>query len=182
MIQYISREIYKDFIRAVRSQSVLGREMADKTVPIVYTPLNGTGLRPVMEVLEESGFTNITVVEEQREPNGQFPTCPKPNPELKEVFRLGIKCAEKHQAALVVATDPDCDRVGIAVRDQAGHYVCLTGNETGVLLLDYLCEQEDCRRHYAEAACHGEDHCNYRDGGEDRRTIQGGDDQCSDRI
>ncbi len=141
MIQYISREIYKDFIRAVRSQSVLGREMADKTVPIVYTPLNGTGLRPVMEVLEESGFTNITVVEEQREPNGQFPTCPKPNPELKEVFRLGIKCAEKHQAALVVATDPDCDRVGIAVRDQAGHYVCLTGNETGVLLLDYLCSR-----------------------------------------
>ncbi len=140
-IVYISQDVYEAFIQAVKDQSVLGNARADKGIPIVYSPLNGTGLQPVLRVLRECGFTNITVVKEQEAPDGNFPTCPCPNPEMREAMALGIRYAREKQAAMMVATDPDCDRVGIAVRDSQGEYVLLSGNETGVLLLDYICLQ-----------------------------------------
>ncbi len=140
-IAYISPEVYTDFIEEVKAQSVVGDEPVNKDLSIVYTPLNGTGLKPVLRVLKESGYTNVTVVKEQEEADGNFPTCPYPNPEAAEALLLGIEQAKEREAALVVATDPDCDRVGIAVRDRQGRYVLLTGNETGVLLLDYVCSR-----------------------------------------
>lgn len=115
--------------------------MIDKNVAVVYTPLNGTGLKPVLRTLNESGYTNITVVKEQEQPDGNFPTCPYPNPEIREAMALGIQYAEKHHADLLLATDPDCDRVGISVKNMNGEYVLLSGNETGILLLDYICSR-----------------------------------------
>ena len=108
---------------------------------IVYSPLNGTGLKPVTRTLKEMGYTNITVVKEQEQPDGNFPTCPYPNPEIKEAMALGMEYAKKCNADLLLATDPDCDRVGIAVKNKAGEYELLTGNQTGMLLLDYICSQ-----------------------------------------
>ncbi|MCR5263904.1 MAG: phospho-sugar mutase, partial [Clostridiales bacterium] len=102
----------------------------------------GTGLIPVTRVLEESGFTNITVVEEQKDPDGNFPTCPFPNPEIREAMELGLRYCERTGADLMLATDPDCDRCGIAVRDGEG-YRLLTGNEVGLLLLDFICSQRE---------------------------------------
>lgn len=107
---------------------------------IVYSPLNGTGLKPVTRALSESGFTNITVVEEQKLPDGYFPTCPYPNPEIREAMELGLQYASRLKADLLLATDPDCDRCGIAVKSGDG-YQLLTGNEVGLLLLDYICSQ-----------------------------------------
>lgn len=143
-ISYIEPEIVTGFIEAVKSQSVLGpNDVVDKDVAIVYTPLNGTGLKPVLRTLNESGFTNITVVKEQERPDGQFPTCPYPNPEIRDAMSLGIEYAKKYNADLLLATDPDCDRVGIAVKDSDGKYVLLSGNETGMLLLDYICSRRN---------------------------------------
>ena len=107
----------------------------------MYSPLNGTGLKPVTRTLKEMGYTNITVVKEQERPDGNFPTCPYPNPEIKEAMALGMEYAKKCNADLLLATDPDCDRVGIAVKNKAGEYELLTGNQTGMLLLDYICSQ-----------------------------------------
>lgn len=140
-IRYISDEIYTDYVEAVKSQSVLFGDEIKKDIAIVYTPLNGSGLKPVTRTLQESGYANITVVREQEMPNGNFPTCPYPNPEIREAMALGIEYAERQQADLLLATDPDCDRVGIAVLDAAGEYVLLSGNQMGVLLLDYICSQ-----------------------------------------
>ncbi|ETP72216.1 phosphoglucomutase [Lachnospiraceae bacterium JC7] len=138
-IYWIGPKIYTDFIRNVKSQSVLSEEDAvDRNVAIVYSPLNGTGLKPVTRALRESGYTNITVVKEQEAPDGNFPTCPYPNPEIKEAMALGMEYARKENADLLLATDPDCDRVGIAVKDENGEYRLLSGNETGILLLDYI--------------------------------------------
>ncbi len=140
-IEYISEDICEDFIQTIKGQSVLGDAVIDKSIPIIYTPLNGTGLKPVLSVLRECGYSNITVVEEQKEPDGNFPTCPYPNPEIEEALALGIEYAKKVKAALVLATDPDCDRVGIAIKDSQDRYELLTGNETGLLLLDYICSR-----------------------------------------
>jgi phosphoglucomutase len=129
------------FIQEVKGQSVLFGEEVNKDVAIVYSPLNGTGLEPVTRTLTEMGYTNITVVKEQEQPDGNFPTCPYPNPEIKEAMALGIEYAQTCNADLLLATDPDCDRVGIAVKDKNGEYVLLSGNETGMLLLDYICSQ-----------------------------------------
>ncbi len=141
MIQYIPEQVYTDFVEAVKNQSVLGEEKIDKNVAIVYSPLNGTGLLPVLRTLKESGYQNITVVKEQEQPDGTFPTCPYPNPEIHEAMELGMKYAREHHADLLLATDPDCDRVGIAVKDLSGEYILLSGNETGILLLDYICSR-----------------------------------------
>ena len=140
-IEYIGEEVYTAFVEAVKGQSVLGNEPVDRNVSIVYSPLNGTGLKPVTRTLSESGFTNITVVKEQEQPDGNFPTCPYPNPEIREAMQLGMEYAEKYHADLLLATDPDCDRVGIAVRSKSGEYVLLSGNETGMLLLDFICQR-----------------------------------------
>jgi phosphoglucomutase len=139
-IKYISDDIYTAFVGEVKKQSLLGpKDQIDRDVAIVYTPLNGTGLKPVTRTLKETGFTNITVVPEQEKPDGKFPTCPYPNPEIREAMALGMEYAAKCNADLLLATDPDCDRVGIAVKNQEGDYVLLSGNQTGCLLLDYVC-------------------------------------------
>ena len=140
-IRWIGEAVYTDFVEAVKGQSLLGDEPVDKSVAIVYSPLNGTGLKPVLRTLRESGYTNVTVVKEQEQPDGRFPTCPYPNPEIREAMQLGLEYAQRLNAELLLATDPDCDRCGIAVRDPAGGYRLLTGNETGMLLLDYICRR-----------------------------------------
>ena len=161
-VQYIPDDVLTAFLEAVKSQSVLFGDEIDKDVSIVYSPLNGTGLVPVTRILEESGFTNITVVEEQRLPDGTFPTCPYPNPEIREAMELGLQYCARIGADLLLATDPDADRCGIAVRVSgesskgmgvgngvagsdvpvsSSDYQLLTGNEVGLLLLDFICSQ-----------------------------------------
>lgn len=140
MIKIIPDDIYTKFIERVKQESVLFGDRIDKSVKIIYSPLHGTGLKPVTRILEESGYTDVIVVKEQEEPDGNFTTCQYPNPEIKEAMEVGIEYAEKHNADLLIATDPDCDRVGIAVKGEKGH-VLLTGNQVGVLLLDYICSQ-----------------------------------------
>ena len=148
-ISYIPDQVLTAFIEEVKNQSMLlsGDVQVNKDVAIVYSPLNGTGLKPVLRTLKETGYTNITVVSEQEKPDGNFPTCPYPNPEIKEAMALGMEYAKKCNADLLLATDPDCDRVGIAVKDvagirgAAGEYALLSGNETGILLLDYICSR-----------------------------------------
>ena len=140
-ISLISDEVLAAFLEAVKAQSVLFGEDARKDIAIVYSPLNGTGYVPVTRALRELGYTRLTLVEEQRLPDGRFPTCPYPNPEIREAMELGIAYAGRLGADLLLATDPDCDRVGVAVRGPSGGYVLLSGNETGLLLLDYLCAQ-----------------------------------------
>lgn len=151
-ISYIDEAVYTAFLAEVKQQSVLFGEQVKQDVAIVYTPLNGTGLKPVTQILEDTGYTNIKIVPEQRMPDGHFPTCPYPNPELPEAMRLGIEYAEENNADLLLATDPDCDRVGVAVRDEQGEYRILTGNQIGVLLLDYICSQRSKHNKLPEAA------------------------------
>lgn len=139
LISYIGENVIDEYLNAVSSQSLCEAEI-DKGVSIVYTPLNGSGLRCVTRVLKENGFTNISVVAEQEQPDGRFPTCPYPNPEIKEALELGLRDAKKLGSDLLLATDPDCDRVGIAVRNHED-YVLLSGNEVGMLLLDYICKR-----------------------------------------
>ena len=144
-ISYIGEECYTAYIEEVKKQSVLFGDEIRRDFAIVYSPLNGTGLKPVTRVLQESGFTNITLVKEQEQPDGNFPTCPYPNPEIREAMELGLHYCEKTGADLLLATDPDCDRCGIAVRTSDG-YRLLTGNEVGLLLLDFICSQR-CSHH-----------------------------------
>lgn len=140
LVSYISEEISTRYIEQVKSQTMISSDKhVNQNIKIVYSPLNGTGLKPVLRTLKESGYINIEVVKEQEEPDGHFPTCPYPNPEVKEAMALGLQYAEKQNAEIFLATDPDCDRVGIAVKDSEGEYILLSGNETGVLLLDYIC-------------------------------------------
>lgn len=141
VIQYIPDEVLTAFLEAVKGQSVLFGEEAGRDAAIVYSPLNGTGYVPVTRILAECGYRNVTVVEEQRLPDGHFPTCPYPNPEIREAMALGMEYARRCNADLLLATDPDCDRVGIAVKDDKGEFTLLSGNETGLLLLDYICSQ-----------------------------------------
>lgn len=140
MVEIIDDELTTRFINRVKEESVLFGDHVDKSVKIIFSPLHGTGLKPVTRILQESGYTDVMVVKEQKEPDGNFTTCPYPNPEIKEAMALGIEYAEKYNADLLIATDPDCDRVGIAVKGPDGH-VLLSGNQVGVLLLDYICSQ-----------------------------------------
>ncbi len=138
MINIISDDLYTKFINRVKQETLLVDEKLDKSVKIIYSPLHGTGLKPVTRILKESGFNNIIVVKEQEEPDGNFTTCPYPNPEIREAMQVGIRYAEENNADLLIATDPDADRVGIAVKD-GSEYRLLTGNQVGVLLFDYIC-------------------------------------------
>lgn len=142
-ITYIEDSVLDSFIAEVKKQSVLYDEEVNKNVSIVYSPLNGAGLKPVTRTLKEMGYTNIFVVPEQENPDGNFPTCPYPNPEIKEAMALGMKYAKEKNADLLIATDPDCDRVGIAVKNHEDEYVLLSGNETGLLLFDYISSQRE---------------------------------------
>ncbi len=139
LIKTIGEEVKEALYQNIKAQSVRPGICAGAGLKLVYSPLNGSGNVPVRRVLADIGVKDITVVPEQEHPDGHFPTCPYPNPEIREALAKGLELAEKLDADLMLATDPDADRVGIAVRDAAGGYKLLTGNEVGVLLLDYLC-------------------------------------------
>ena len=139
-IEIISDDVYTNFINRVKQETLLVDEKIDKSVKIIYSPLHGTGLKPVTRILKECGYDSVIVVKEQELPDGNFTTCPYPNPEIQEAMALGIEYAKKHNADILVATDPDCDRVGIAVKGKED-YVLLSGNQVGVLLLDYICSK-----------------------------------------
>ena len=137
-IEYIGDALIERYYAAVMAQALRPELGKAAGLRLVYTPLNGSGLVPVMTVLKRMGHTDITVVPEQEQPNGDFPTCPYPNPEILEAMQLGLNLCEKLGADLLLATDPDSDRVGTAVL-QNGTPRLISGNEMGVLLLDYLC-------------------------------------------
>ena len=139
LIQYVGDDCKEALYTAIKSRSVRPGLCKTAGLKLVYSPLNGSGLVPVTRVLNDIGITDITIVPEQKDPDGNFPTCPYPNPEIFEALRLGLELAEKQNADLMLATDPDADRVGIAVRCKDGSYELLSGNEVGVLLLDYIC-------------------------------------------
>ncbi len=137
MIRLISEDTIQRYLDAVASASVLPHAV-DRGMSIVYTPLNGAGISCVPRCLTQNGFTNIVIPDEQREPDGNFPTCPFPNPEVPEALEVGLRWAEQTGSELLLATDPDCDRVGAAVKSRDG-YTLINGNEMGVLLFDFIC-------------------------------------------
>ena len=140
-VTWIDDTVLERYYDAVLSKSVSNLsadEVAKAPLKLVYSPLNGTGLVPVTTVLKRAGVTDVAVVPEQRDPDGDFPTCPYPNPEIREAMQKGIELCERVHPDLLLATDPDADRVGVAVKD-GEDYLLLTGNEMGVLLLDYIC-------------------------------------------
>lgn len=139
-IEYIGQDTIEALYENIKAQSVRPGLCKTAGLKLVYSPLNGSGLVPVTRVLGDIGITDITIVPEQQYPDGNFPTCPYPNPEIREALALGLALAEKSGADLMLATDPDADRVGIAVRCKDGSYQLLSGNEVGVLLLDYICK------------------------------------------
>ena len=147
MVKWIDDAVLERYYDAVLSKSVSNltdEQVASAPLKLVYTPLNGTGLVPVTTVLQRAGITDVTVVPEQREPNGDFPTCPYPNPEIREAMQKGIDLCEQVHPDLLLATDPDADRVGVACKD-GDDYTLLTGNEMGVLLLDYIARMRSQR-------------------------------------
>ena len=140
MIQYVEDACKEALYDAIKARSVRPGLCKTAGLKLVYSPLNGSGLVPVTRVLHDIGITDITIVPEQQYPDGNFPTCPYPNPEIFEALRLGLELAKKSGADLMLATDPDADRVGIAIKCPDGSYELVSGNEVGVLLLDYICQ------------------------------------------
>ena len=139
LIQYVGDDCKEALYSAIEACAVRPGLCKTAGLKLVYPPLNGSGLVPVTRVLHDIGIDDITIVPEQQYPDGHFPTCPYPNPEIFEALRLGLALAEKTGADLMLATDPDADRVGIAMRCADGSYELVSGNEMGVLLLDYIC-------------------------------------------
>ena len=140
LLTYIDKALDEKFIETVMKQQINPgaiKEVAD-TMKLIYTPFHGTGSRPIKEVLKRIGFKNILVVKEQDTEDGDFPTVKSPNPENKEGFTIAIEMAKENDVDLIIGTDPDCDRVGIVVRDAEGEYRTLTGNQTGALLVEYI--------------------------------------------
>ena len=138
LIEYVDESVYDSYLDCVLEQQVNPGICADADISVVYTPLNGAGNKLVRKVLGKIGVKEINVVKEQEMPDGNFTTCPYPNPEIKEALQKGLElCAEK-QPDLLLATDPDSDRVGIAVKDYDGSYRLITGNEDGVMLTNYI--------------------------------------------
>lgn len=136
-IQWIGEEVIDCYLEAVKACSVADEASRATPLRLVYTPLNGTGLECVTRILKDVGITDVAVVEAQAQPDGNFPTCPYPNPEIREALELAIQLSEEVHPDLLLATDPDADRVGIGVENGEG-YQLLSGNEVGVLLLDYV--------------------------------------------
>ncbi len=136
-IEYIKQELIDSYIALVLGQRVNKDVSKEANLKVVYTPLNGTGNKPVRRVLSEMGITDVTMVQEQEMPDGNFTTCSYPNPEIKESLQLGIDLCTATNADILLATDPDADRVGIAVPHE-GEYKLISGNEVGVLMLDYI--------------------------------------------
>ena len=139
MISYVGEDCKEALYDAIKARSVRPGLCKTAGLKLVYSPLNGSGLVPVTRVLHDIGIDDITIVPEQQFPDGNFPTCPYPNPEIFEALRLGLELAKKSGADLMLATDPDADRVGIAIKCPDGSYELVSGNEVGVLLLDYIC-------------------------------------------
>ena len=135
-IQAIPDQCLSDFVDAVLALRP-GNDVSK--LKLVYTPLNGSGLEPVRMLLDRMGVTQVTVVPEQEKPDGNFPTCPYPNPEIREAMETGLRLCDTVHPDLMIGTDPDCDRMGAAVPDGRGGYRLITGNEMGVLLFDYIC-------------------------------------------
>lgn len=141
MIDLIGQDVIDAYLEKVSEQGVHTALVADSGLKVVYTPLNGTGNKPVRAILKKIGISEVTVVPEQENPDGNFPTCPFPNPEIKEALAKGLELCKTVKPDLLLATDPDCDRVGIAVPDPDGNYVLFSGNEVGALLLEYICQE-----------------------------------------
>ena len=140
MINYISQEVIDNYLEEVSKQGIHTDLVKSSGLKVVYTPLNGTGNKPVRAILKKIGVEKVVVVPEQEYPNDNFDTCPFPNPEIKEALALGLKLCETEKPDLLLATDPDCDRVGIAVPSDNG-YVLFSGNEVGAMLLEYICSE-----------------------------------------
>ncbi len=140
MIEYIGQDVIDNYLTNVLNQGIHTDIVAESGLKVVYTPLNGTGNKPVRAILNKIGIKDITIVPEQEHPDGNFTTCPFPNPEITEALDLGLKLSAKINPDLLLATDPDCDRVGIAVPSENG-YQLISGNEVGALLLEYICEE-----------------------------------------
>ena len=138
--EFISEEVEREYLETALSYSLPTVDLKD--LKVVYTPLNGAGLMPVTWILDQIGVGNVYVVEEQKDPDGNFPTCPYPNPEEHAVYDLAIKLNEETDAEIIIATDPDCDRVGIAQKTENG-YSHPKGNHIGVLLFDYICRNKE---------------------------------------
>ncbi len=139
LIEYVGEDCKEALYNAIKACQVRPGLCKTAGLKLVYSPLNGSGLVPVTRILRDIGINDITIVPEQEKPDGNFPTCPYPNPEIYEALRLGLELAKKSGADLMLATDPDADRVGIAIRCPDGSYELVSGNEVGVLLLDYIC-------------------------------------------
>lgn len=142
IIKYIGQDVIDLFLDEVQKQCINPDIVKKADLKVIYTPLNGTGNKPVRKILDRIGVKHVYVVPEQENPDGNFPTCPFPNPEIKQVFELGLEMNKSIGADLLLATDPDCDRVGIAVPDDTGKLVLMSGNEVGAMLLNYILSQK----------------------------------------
>lgn len=142
LITILDNEIDDEFIKAVKKQALRQNIINEygKKLKIIYTPIHGTGNKPVRRVLNECGFENVMVVKEQELPDSNFSTVKYPNPEEKSVFNIAIEMAKSNNTDLVIGTDPDCDRVGVVVKDSSGEYIVLNGNQVGSLLVRYIIE------------------------------------------
>ena len=138
-IEYITQDIIEEYLQNVAKQRV-EKDIDFSALKVIYTPLNGAGNKPVREILKRIGVENVTVVPEQEKPDGNFPTCPYPNPEIRQPFECALKLADEIKPDILLATDPDSDRVGIAV-NQNGEFILISGNDMGVLLLNYILER-----------------------------------------
>ena len=140
LLVYIGEDVDKAYIDEVKNLTIrkeLVKEKA-KDLKIIYTPIHGSGNIPVRRVLSELGYSNVKVVKEQEEPNGNFPTAPYPNPEMPQVFELALEMAKQESPDIIFGTDPDCDRIGVVVKESNGEFKVLTGNQTGLLLTHYV--------------------------------------------
>ncbi len=145
LIEYVDESVYTEYLAEVKKQQINPGVCEGADLSVVYTPLNGTGNKLVRRVLSEIGVENVSIVKEQELPDGNFTTCPFPNPEIREALELGLQMCNQVKPDLLLATDPDADRVGIAVPDDEGNYRLITGNETGIMLTDYIlkCRKEN---------------------------------------
>lgn len=142
LLEYISEDIDTEFIKAVKKQIIHNEIPGKENFKIVYSPLHGTGGRPVRRVFEETGFESVYIVAEQEQPDGNFPTCSYANPEDPAVFKLSIELADKVGATLCMANDPDADRIGVAVKNEKGEWIYPNGNQIGLLLMNYILENK----------------------------------------
>ncbi len=152
LIKYMGQDVIDLFLDEVIKQCVNFGICEKADLNVIYTPLNGTGNKPVRKILDRIGVKKVTVVPEQENPDGNFPTCPFPNPEIKQAFECALKLAESVKPDLLLATDPDCDRVGIAVNNGKGDFQLMTGNEVGAMLLNYLLSQKKAQGTLSESS------------------------------